>query len=649
MPTITIILNIFKVYLFFYNFKYNFVKTKNYTTMRKIYFISLFLCLAFLNGNSQVLYTENFDSYTNNAKVAQTLGSTWWTTWSNAPGGAEDAVFSNAQSYSTPLSIYVSGSNDLVFKTGSKTTGRYKLSWKMFVPTGRIGYFNLLQSFAGNNSIWGFQAYIYNDSIYVDAGKAAAAGTQFTRNTWHDVLFIVDLDDDFASFYLDNQEVISYKWSIGVFGSNNLVKLDAINFYAWDGQGSPTPITGGSTKGYYVDDLLFEQVTAPNSPTNLTATINGANVDVNWTAPTPQPDNYKLFRNGTLIFNTTSSTSYTDVGPWPNTYVYFVRAGYGTNGYSHASNADTVVIAGGVERNLVLYEVGTGTWCQYCPGAAMGIRDLIDVNQKNAVAIKYHYGDTYQVTDAEQRIGYYNIEAFPTTIADGILVMEGGSATQSLYQYYLNMYNQRINIPALQNLNLNIVGSGMNTFTATITVEETYPYLTSGLTLQTALTESNIPQNWQNQTEVDYVLRKMFPDAAGTPLDFSQGSTQIFQFNFSTAGYVKDNCEFVAFIQHEATKEVTQVARVKMSTVLGFDEINGNNFNLFPNPASNFIVVNSDGNGTLKIMDINGKTILETTINTNQQVIPISSISKGIYFIQYTNSKNTFVKKLIKE
>jgi hypothetical protein len=86
-----------------------------------------------------------------------------------------------------------------------------------------------------------------------------------------------------------------------------------------------------------------------------------------------------------------------------------------------------------------------------------------------------------------------------------------------------------------------------------------------------------------------------------------------------------------------------------MSTVLGFDEINGNNFNLFPNPASNFIVVNSDGNGTLKIMDINGKTILETTINTNQQVIPISSISKGIYFIQYTNSKNTFVKKLIKE
>lgn len=617
--------------------------------MKKFYFLISFVLLIHLNLSAQVLYSENFDSYTNNAKVVQTLGSTWWATWSNMPGSTEDAAFSNLQSFSTPLSVLITGSHDIVFKTGGKTTGRYKLSWKMFVPTGRIGYFNLLQSFAGNNSIWGFQAYIYNDSIFVDAGGAAVARTQFARGVWHDIIMIVDLDDDYATFLLNGQEIVSYKWSIGAFGNNNLVKLDGINFYAWDGSSPPTPITGGTTKGYYVDNLLYEEVVAPSAPTNLTATVNAANIDLNWTAPSPTPSNYKLSRNGVVIYSTASSTSYTDIGPWPNTYNYVVRAGYGTDGYSHASNTASVTIAGGVSRNLVLYERGTGTWCQYCPGAAMGIRDLIDVNQKAAVAIAYHYNDNYQVLDAEQRLGYYSVMNFPTTIADGILTMAGGSATQSLYTYYLNMFNQRTNIPGIQNINIDIIGTGFNTYTATVTIEQTYPYLPTGLKLHTALTESNIPQNWFNQTELDHVLRKMYPDAAGTDLNFSQNNTQTFQFNFSTTGFVKNNCEFIAFVQHDASKEVTQVARVKMSTVTGIDELSGNNISIYPNPAQSFLTLYSDGNGFVKITDLAGKTVLEKAVNSTEQFILIEHLSKGVYILQYTNNKNSFTQKFVKE
>lgn len=616
--------------------------------MKKVYSF-LILSLTYVSAISQVLYSENFDSYNNGAKVAQTLGNTWWTTWSNQPGGAEDAVFSNAQSSSQPLSVYVANNNDLVFKAGGKTTGRYKLSWKMFVPTGRIGYFNLLQSFAGNNSLWGFQAYIYNDSIYVDAGGATTAGAQFSRNAWHDILIIIDLDDDFATFLLDGNEVISYQWSTGAFGDNNLVKLDAINFYAWDGSYSPTPITGGSTKGYYVDDLLYEQTTAPGSILSLTASINGADVELSWTPASPTPNNYKLFRNGSIIYNTASSTTYTDIAPWPNTYHYLVRAGYGTQGYTHASNTATIEVAGGVNRNLVLYEKGTGTWCPYCPGAAMGIRDLIEVNQKNAIAIAYHEGDSYENIDATQRLGYYSIDAFPTTIVDGIIRYEGGSSTQSLYPIYLVSYNKRYPVPALQNINIDIVGTGFNTYTATVTVEETYPYLTSGLTLHTALTESNIPQNWQNQTEVDYVLRKMYPDASGTQLDFSQNMIQTFQFDLDLAGFVKNNCEFVVFIQHEPTKEITQTAMVKMSTVSGIEERLGYSIGIYPNPASDYITFNSNGNGILSIADLTGKTLYQFEIKKEKQLIPINMLSKGMYLLQYTNHQRSFTEKLIIE
>ena len=614
--------------------------------MKNIYLSLAALFFSCLSLNAQVLYSDNFDSYANNAKVAQTIGSTWWTTWSNAPGGAEDGIISNAQSVSPSNSVYIAGSNDQIFKCGGKTTGRYEISWQMFVPTSHIGYFNLLHNFSGANSEWAFQAYIYNDSIYVDADGAKAAGGQFIRNTWHAVKLIVDVDDDFASCFIDGIELISYQWSKGAFGDGTMNKLDAINFYAWDGSQSPTPITGGSTKGYYVDDLLYEQVQAPNAPTNLTATVNGADIDLNWTAPNPAPTNYTLIKNGVVILNTTNNT-YTDLGPWPNTYNYMVRAGYGTSGYSHSSNIATATITGGVTRNLVLYEGGTGTWCVYCPGAAMGLRDLIEVNSKNAVAIEYHSGDSYQNMDATQRLGYYSVMYFPTMFADGKLKAEGGNETTSLYPIYLNFYNERINIPALQNLNVNIVNTGVDTYQATITVEEIYSYLTTGLKLHAALTESNIAETWFNQTELDFVLRKMYPDAAGTDLDFTQSSTQTVTIDFNTTGYVKNNCEFVVFVQHDASKEVTQVAKVDMSTIAGIEELSGNKINLYPNPTSDYIILSSNGNGYLSITDITGKIVYDAVVNQTSQYFNISNLSKGIYIAQYTSNKKSFTQKLV--
>jgi len=594
------------------------------------------------------LYSDNFDTYTSGDKVAQTVGSTWWTTWSNAPGGTEDAAFSTTQAQSAPNSVYVAGVNDLIFKCGGKTTGRYELSWQMFVPSANVGYFNLLHTFSGSTSEWGFQAYIYNDSIYVDAGVSTAAGAQFTRNAWHVVKLVIDVDDDFATCLIDGNELVSYQWSKGAFGDGTTNKLDAIDFYAWDGSGSPTTITGGSTIGFYIDNLLYEQVTAPDAPTNLTATVNGADIDVSWTAPTPAPTNYVLMKNGNNIL-TTTNTTYIDLGPWPNTYNYMVRAGYGTSGYSHSSNTATATITGGVTRNLVLYEGGTGTWCQYCPGAAMGLRDLIEVNSKDAVAIEYHSGDTYENTDGTQRLGYYSVIYFPTMIADGKLKIEGGNETTSLYPSYLTLYNERINVPGLQNLNVNIVNTGVDTYQATITVDETYSYLTTGLKLHTALTESNIAENWGNQTEVDFVCRKMYPDAAGTDLDFTQSATQTVTIDFNTTGYVKNNCEFVVFVQHDASQEVTQVAKVDMSTISGMEELSGNKISLYPNPTSDYIVLSSNGNGNLTITDITGKNVYNASVNQTQQYFNIANLSKGIYMVQYTSNNNSFTQKLVIE
>ncbi len=617
--------------------------------MKKIYLSFLVLVVSCLSLNAQILYSDNFDTYTSGAKVANTIGATWWSTWSTAPGGAEDAVFSNAQSVSPANSVYVAGTNDLIFKMSDKVAGRFELSWQMYVPTTHIGYFNILNDFAGNSSVYGFQAYIYNDSVYVDAGAAKAAGAQFTKNAWHSIKMIIDLDDDFATFYLDGSEIVSYQWSKGTFGDGTLLKLDAIDFYAWDGTTPPTPITNGSTVGYYVDDMKFEQVTAPNSPTNLTAVLSGADINVNWVAPTPAPSNYKLSRNNAIVFATPTALAYTDVAPWPNTYNYMVRAGYAGLGYSHSSNTATATIAGGVTRNLVLMEGGTYLTCTYCPGAAMGLRDLIEVNSKSAVAIEYHNGDAFDVTEGIARCNYYGITGYPTMVADGVLQVVGGNATTSMYPNYLSMYNERFSMPSFHTMNINIVPLTATTYSATITINQTFAAWASGMKLQTALTESNIPQVWGNQTEVDDACRGMYPDENGTDLDFSGSSTQSATVTFSTAGFVKNNCEFVAFVQHDASKEVTQVIKVDMSSVLGIQELSGEKISIYPNPAFEYLMLNSSGRGTITISDITGKIVYSSEIKSTTQYTDISKFSKGVYVVKVTSNENSFTQKLVIE
>ena len=38
----------------------------------------------------------------------------------------------------------------------------------------------------------------------------------------------------------------------------------------------------------------------------------------------------------------------------------------------------TIAAAQIVPRDKVILEIGTGTWCTYCPGAAMGADDLLE-------------------------------------------------------------------------------------------------------------------------------------------------------------------------------------------------------------------------------------------------------------------------------
>ena len=173
-----------------------------------------------------------------------------------------------------------------------------------------------------------------------------------------------------------------------------------------------------------------------------------------------------------------------------------------------------------VPRENVLLEIGTGGWCVYCPGAAMGADDL-HANGDPVAIIEYHNGDPYATTESNARNSYYSISGYPTAWFDGSYnTVVGGSATQSMYSTYLPIVTARMAIPTA--FTLEIMGDATgDTYNIVVRVNKVGTYSGTNLKVRFAVTESDIQYNWQNQSEMNFVCRDMVPTEAGTAISFA--------------------------------------------------------------------------------------------------------------------------------
>ena len=196
---------------------------------------------------------DNFDSYT----VGDYLGvvnPALWTTWSNAPGGPEDVVVTDAQAASPVNSILVELNNDCVMIMDDYTSGVYSMDIDMYVPTGYCGYYNM-QKTSTPGQEWGFEIYLQTDGTAIlNAGAASAASFQFSHNEWIDLRLVIDLDNDFAEFFYNGTSIIGYQWTLGIFGTPGLLQLGGMDI--WGGANSGTT----DTPMFYVDNVEFKEI-----------------------------------------------------------------------------------------------------------------------------------------------------------------------------------------------------------------------------------------------------------------------------------------------------------------------------------------------------------------------------------------------------
>ena len=222
-----------------------------------------------------------------------------------------------------------------------------------------------------------------------------------------------------------------------------------------------------------------------------------------------------------------------------------------------------------IDRHTVLLEIGTGTWCYYCPGAAMAADDLHN-NGDPVSILENHNGDPFANIYSNARNSYNNVSGIPQANFDGSYNnYVGGSHTQSLYGVYIQRVNARMAIQTSYDIAVSGYHNG-DDYMITVSVTKVAEDNSSNLKVRLALTESEIQYNWEGMSELNFVNRLMVPNAVGTSVSFDEVGQTIdvpLEFTFNNVSWVLEHCDLVAFIQDDGTKENMNAITIAMSDI----------------------------------------------------------------------------------
>ena len=88
------------------------------------------------------------------------------------------------------------------------------------------------------------------------------------------------------------------------------------------------------------------------------------------------------------------------------------------------------------------------------------------------------------------------------------------------------------------------------------------------------------------------------------------------------------------------------ISEVRAACALDTEENQLAKLKIYPNPTSNSFEVSGINDGTIKIIDIQGRTVKQMDLGDN--TYSISELIPGIYFVKITAEKSSTTKQLIK-
>lgn len=309
-----------------------------------------------------------------------------------------------------------------------------------------------------------------------------------------------------------------------------------------------------------------------------------------------------------------------------------------------------------IPKHMVLIEVATGTWCGYCPGAAMAVDQMVEEDLSVAI-IEHHGGDSYEYSGSESRIDFYGIGAFPTAKFNGTEEHIGGG-TQSIYPTYKAIYDKSVNEYTEYSLSTELQNLGNNQFSVSVLSNQLSSKVEDSIRLFVVLTESHIQENWMGMSELNFVNRKMVTGDNGFYICYSCSGTfyETFEFEIEDS-WNTDHMEVVTFIQEVNSKEVLQTTKDVLpeqviQNDVGITEIIAVNDSLCNKSVAPTIRVNNNGTNNITNITFEYRVNSGSTHSYNWSGEMATSESKiielpEVYFEPRNGNNNLFVEAIL--
>tara|TARA_R110002012_G_scaffold270484_2_gene454896 strand:- start:2850 stop:6635 length:3786 start_codon:yes stop_codon:yes gene_type:complete len=198
-----------------------------------------------------------------------------WNTYFGDYDVTTSLTINSAVTFNGSRSGLINQNRDAILNLGNKSSGKWSLTFKMYVPTNKSAYFNLQSTLDANGGSGQMASSFINDGFNFNQNNASpgignVAGTGVTFNFPHDTWFTVEIyfnvDNKSHQLKVNNTIVNTI---VTPFNNDNTV-LGGVDFF------------GGSPESqYYLDDMTFVEVFNPDSDLVTDLNFEQALIDLN--------------------------------------------------------------------------------------------------------------------------------------------------------------------------------------------------------------------------------------------------------------------------------------------------------------------------------------------------------------------------------
>ncbi len=293
--------------------------------------------------------------------------------------------------------------------------------------------------------------------------------------------------------------------------------------------------------------------------------------------------------------------------------------------------------------------------------------DVEDADGTVMIKINYHTDfpgfdplNDANTVDPSARALYYDISQTPRAVIDGFI-----SEDAPFSDWGLQRFNLRSLILAQFDLDLDVSNSNGAINIEAIPTPQNNSVLNENILITAAVLEKDVALSQlgissvaSTETDFEFVLRKLLPNAAGFRLNTSGAQNQVpmdpVNFSWIPGNVIDlDDLAVVVFVQNEMTKEIYQSEIILDVTapdqVTSIEAESIENFNLYPNPANEqvTIVLGSHQSDNIEMYDSFGKLIYSKSIDQNDRQIDVDTrdLAAGLYHVQLRGKDNLPVRK----